>query len=110
MKLFRRLLSATPEDGTGTPETTPETPAPTPSAPPPAAKAVTESDAKPEDAEEIVRLKREADDAKRLLKERETECAHLQDENHRLKQIPTPAPTTPAKPKNSAWTFFDEDD
>lgn len=91
----------TPED-TDTPA-----PAPAPGAPPPAATLVLESGARESDAAEMVRLKREADEAKRLLKEREVEIAHVRDENHRLK-TPPPAPApAPAPQRERAPGWLD---
>lgn len=43
------------------------------------------------DAAEIVRLRSEKEALERRIKERETECATLQDENSRLKSPPPPA-------------------
>lgn len=67
--------------------------------PPPATKAVLNSDADPEDAQEIVRLRRDNGEKDKRLKERETRISELEDENHRLK-TPKPA-TAPAKSKES---------
>ncbi len=114
---FRRLLrSQESQDGTPTgapPSATPPLAAPVAPAPvapkvepPPAAKIVLESDAEPADAAEIVRLKEERDQKSAALKERETRIAHLEDENRKLKEIPS----APAKAKGSPWTFFDAQD
>ncbi len=77
---------------------------------PPAAAVVEKSDAAPEDAQELVKLRRKLADKDNALKERETRIAHLEDENHRLKTPAAPkAPATPAaKSKESVlneWLY-----
>lgn len=61
-----------------------------------AAAVVKKSEADPEDAAEIVKLKRENADLHGKVKEREQRIASLEDENGQLKRLPAPA-TTPAK-------------
>ena len=68
-------------------------------APPPVAKAVTESKARPEDAAELARLKRERDEEAKLRKEREMRINELEDENRQLKAVPAaPAPKARRSP------------
>lgn len=89
-----RLLLAPDSPPPGSPgETTP------PAAPPPAAKIVAEGE-KPEDsAGELVRLRQEK-------KEREVRISELEDENHRLKQVPKNEPKSPAKKESWLRGFF----
>jgi hypothetical protein len=85
------------------------TPAPTPpqaSAPPPAASVVLNSDVREEDAAELVRLKRENEDLGKKKREVETRVSELEDENRRLKSIPT-APAPEKKGFLEGATFFD---
>lgn len=79
--------------------------------PPPAAAAVQGSAATEGDASELVRLKRERDDAHKRQRELETRQAELEDENRRLKTVPTPPPAQPDKKKSwlQGATFFDDD-
>lgn len=70
---------------------------------PPAAELVKKSDASEGDAAELVRLKREKEDAEKKLKERETRLSELEDENRRLK-TPAPAPKGNNSPeKKREW-------
>jgi hypothetical protein len=91
-----------------------ETPALPAGAPPPAAAAVAESDAEPADAAELVKLKRERDDALRAKsdaeaarKKLEMDLAQREDEVRRL-TTPPPAPPKP-KSERAPNTFFDEE-
>ena len=91
--MLKHLLHSPAASEGGSPAT--DAPAAPPAgAPPPAATLVTETDAREGDAAALVEAKRKADDLERKLKERETECAHLQDENHRLKTPPQPKAET----------------
>jgi hypothetical protein len=84
--------------------------APAPGAPPPAANAVIHSDAREGDAEEMVKLRRETAEAKRLLKEREVRLSELEDDLRTLKTPPAPAPAPAPRAKRDALTFFDPDE
>ncbi len=102
--LRRILFSADPaEGGDNTPA---PAPAPAPAAPP-VAKAVIESDAKEGDAAELVRLKRERDDAIEAKKKVELRAMELEDN---LRTLTTPPKPTPVKVKRDKLTFFDEDE
>lgn len=98
--------TATP---TATPETPPNPPGPlaTPphQAPPSAAKVVLEG---PKTERELA-LERQLEEERKGRKAAETDAAHLQDENRRLKDVPTPEPK-PKKKKKAGWTFFDDDE
>ena len=72
---------------------------------PPAAAAVAKSDAEPEDAQELVKARRSLAEKEKTIKDRETRIAHLEDENHRLKNpAPAPAPA-PKKGKLDEWLY-----
>lgn len=58
---------------------------------PPAAGVVASGKLSEGDAAELVRLRQEKEDLGKLVKERETRLAELEDENRRLKSPPTPA-------------------
>jgi len=102
--LFRLLLSPDAAEG--------ETPAPTPPTPqgdpPPAAALVIESGAREGDAGELLRLRRELEDEKKLRKAREVEVSEKEDALKRLTTPPTPA--TPATPpedeQDDRWTIM----
>jgi hypothetical protein len=70
---------------------------------PPAAALVAKSDASEGDALEIVRLKREKEDADKKLKERETRLSELEDENRRLKNPPAPPVKEKSLREKLAW-------
>jgi hypothetical protein len=99
MRLFRILLDDASTDGGNTP-------APT-GTPPPAAKAVIESDAKPEDAAEMVDLRRKLADAESAKKKVEMDNAQLADEVRRLSTPPAPAPAKDER--GDLEKFFDGD-
>lgn len=58
---------------------------------PPAAAVVAAGKLSEADAAELVKLRQEKEDLGKLVKERETRLAELEDENRRLKSPPTPA-------------------
>jgi len=58
---------------------------------PPAAGVVISGKLSEGDAAELVRLRQEKEDLGKLVKDRETRLAELEDENRRLKTPPTPA-------------------
>jgi len=81
VRFFRILLSADPGEAGGG-----DTPGN-----PPAAAVVASGKLSEADAAELVRLRAEKDELGKLVKERETRLAELEDENRRLKSPPTPA-------------------
>lgn len=74
------------------------------------AEVVESSNASPEDAQEIVKLRRENGELHGKVKQREQRIAELEDENGQLKRLPkeeknlAPAPA-PAQSKLSAWLY-----
>lgn len=78
-------------------------PPPPDGAPPPAATTVLSGQRR----EGEVDLAAELEATRKKLKDRETRAAELEDENHRLKQIPA-APPAP-KPAGTRFGFFGED-
>jgi hypothetical protein len=98
MKRILFLFSPDPIEG-GTPAPTENNPAPAPAepaAPPPAATTVLQG----------TKTERELDLEKKL-RDREIELSHIQDENHRLKQVPTAAPAAAAPAEeDDDWTAF----
>lgn len=76
------------------------------SAPPPAAEKVLSSDAKEEDAAELVRLRRELDEEKAGRKKDQTRLSELEDENRRLKDVPKPKPSDP-QPEKTKRSFLE---
>lgn len=55
-------------------------------------------------------LERDLEIERKIRKDREVTISHLQDENHRLKAVPTPTTQPAPKKKGSGWTFFDDED
>lgn len=101
------LLDPRPGEGGGaaTQSSPPEPiPAPPP-APPPAADTVLQGTRSERELQLEEDLRKERESKKKL----ETDVAHLQDENHRLKQVPAPpAPPQPAEPEDDGtWRVFD---
>lgn len=107
-RFFNPLFSAADSSGGGGGSSDP-TPSPADNSPPPAAAAVLASDAKEEDAAEIVRLKRENEEAHGKLKKHETRISELEDENRRLKE-PVKIPVVDAAKQKKGFldgaTFF----
>jgi len=93
------LTAAAPESA--------DTPTPAAAAPPPAAALVLESDAKESDLAELVKLKRERDEAIEAKKKVELRAMELEDN---LRTLTTPPKPTPVKVKRDKLTFFDEDE
>lgn len=102
---MKRILFSPDGDGGGEAASNPtnppteNNPPPAPPAPPPAATTVLQG----------TRTEREIELEKKL-KDREIELAHVQDENHQLKQVPaspasTPAAAAPAEDEDD-WTAF----
>jgi hypothetical protein len=95
------LLSDPPSGGLKPPENAPHPPptppatAPAPEilAPPPAAVIVTTGTR----TEREIDLQRQLDERDQILKERETECAELQDANRSLREVLKPAPRKPKR-------------
>lgn len=109
------LLSDLPSGGAKPPENAPPPP-PTPPAggsqSPPAPSAPPSEPAPPPAAvivstgtrtEREIDLQRQVDERDQLLKERETECAELQDLNRSLREVLKPAPQ---KPKRGCMAEF----
>ncbi len=91
----RILFSPNSEGGGSQGSPGPIGPPSEPTAPPPAAQTVLDG----------VKTERELELEKKL-KDREIELAHIQDENHRLKQIPTRQPASSAPEDKDDWTAF----
>lgn len=66
-----------------------------------------ESDAKESDAAELVRLRRERDDALSAKRQVELRAMELEDN---LRTLTTPPKPTPQRAKRSPNTFFDDDE
>jgi hypothetical protein len=97
-----RLLSPDPAEGSGStpPEEVASPPPVAAAAPPPAAAAVLAGEV----TEDTAQLKQELEKERGLRKQREIECADLQDKYHQLK---TAVPIKQVKP--APWTFWEND-
>lgn len=95
-----------PAEPSAPPPPAPPPPTPADGTPPPAANTVLNGQRREGEVDLAAEL--EAEKKKRV--DREKRLAELEDENHRLKQIPAALAPAPAKRKGSGWTFFDPED
>lgn len=96
--MLKKSLFLAPDPAEGGDQT--PAPAPAPAAPPAAAAVVNGK------TERELQLEKDLESERAARKKSETDAAYLQDENRRLKEIPTPA----APKKSRGWVFPDEEE
>jgi hypothetical protein len=80
-------------------------PAPPPAAPAPAAPPAAETVLKGTRSERELQLEEDVKKKDETIKHRETRISELEDENHRLKQVPSPTPA-PEPEDDGVWRPF----